>query len=111
MAESSTSWIKGVSGNPLGRPKRSKQSLDRYAAMFLRKQLSPKQLDRLYNALLPCDQMRLLEILLPFAIARKTPGNELDELPEAVYIEFRNFLQQKQQTVFLIDDTTEKNPD
>jgi hypothetical protein len=106
MASNQTSWQPGQSGNPLGSRKRGRLSIDRYAALFLKKQLSPKQLDKLFRALLPCDQLRMLEVLLPFAIARKTPGNELDELPEAIYIEFREFLRQKQQPVIFIEDGT-----
>jgi hypothetical protein len=80
MAASSTTWIQGVSGNPLGRPKRSKQSLDRYVQTFLKRAMSPKELYRLYNHLLPPDQLRMLESLLPYGLARKTPENALESL-------------------------------
>lgn len=65
-------WQKGVSGNPHGRPaRRGKKSIAIYVEQFLKRNLTPKKLQALFDKLAPKEKAVLLCDLLPYGLSRK----------------------------------------
>jgi hypothetical protein len=64
-------WIKGgESPNPLGR-KLARQTLNAAVERFLKRNLTEKKLQALYDTLQPKDQLSLTMMLLPYALPKK----------------------------------------
>jgi hypothetical protein len=64
-------WIKGgESPNPLGR-KLARQTIAGAVERFLKKNLTQKKLQTLYDTLQPKDQLSLSMMLLPYVLAKK----------------------------------------
>jgi|SRR5579863_2578611 len=64
-------WIKGgESPNPLGR-KLARQTLQSAVERFLKRNLTERKLQALYDSLTPKDQLSLSMMLLPYALPKK----------------------------------------
>jgi hypothetical protein len=64
-------WIKGgESPNPLGR-KLARQTIQAAVDRFLKRNLTEKKLQALYDTLQPKDQLSLTMMLLPYSLPKK----------------------------------------
>jgi hypothetical protein len=77
-------WIKGgESPNPLGR-KLARQTIQGAVERFLKKNLTQKKLQTLYDTLQPKDQLSLAMMLVPYVLPKKADESvsreELDKV-------------------------------
>jgi hypothetical protein len=104
-------WSKGVSGNPLGLAPGQKR-LSRYVMMVTRRLLRGRELEHVYSSLEPQERAVFIMALLKVGLESQrleSDVNAIENMPEELYVAFREFLRQKQQPViFIEDDTTEE---
>lgn len=71
------SWIKGGSSpNPKGRPRNPSRSVQLLVAKFLKTNMQGKRLQLLYDKLKPEQQIELISILMPYAVAKVQPDEQ-----------------------------------
>jgi len=65
-------WKKGISGNPHGRPKKkSAEPVARMIERFIRKNITPNRMQKLYDSLDAGGKLTVLTDLLPYCISKK----------------------------------------
>ena len=79
-------WVPGSSSaNPSGRPKNSVRTIKGMVERFVRRNISPNRLQKMYAGLSARDQVDMLLQLLPYAIAKQTNDGISNEEVEKLY--------------------------
>src|SRR5688572_10330811 len=79
-------WVAGgKSANPLGRPKSSARSVKGMVERFVRRNISPNRLSRIFDELSASQQADLLMQMLPFVIPRQSPDSISQEEVERLH--------------------------
>jgi hypothetical protein len=89
------SWQPGMkSPNAKGRSiastnkRYSVSALKLKAIRFLNRELTPKQLEKLYGHLMPGEQLKLLQLLMEYSVAKPSPdqltAEEIDQLHKMI---------------------------
>ena len=72
-------WQIGMKAvNAQGRPKNSVTTVRGMVERFVKRNITPNRLQKMYNALTELQKMQMLQELLPYVIARR-PAETLDE--------------------------------
>lgn len=78
-------WKVGTSGNPHGRPKlkNSVRSIKGMVERFVKRNITPNRLQKMYDALTENQKLEMLTMLLPYVMAK--PASTADTLtPEEI---------------------------
>jgi hypothetical protein len=107
MPLNQTSWIPGQSGNLRGAPN---QRISRYVKLVVQRLLKGREIERVYGQLKPHEQALFVLGLLRCGLeSEKLEGdlNALESMPEDIYLEFKEFLRSRHQTIRIEDGTKE----
>ncbi len=87
-------FVAGKTGNPAGRPKNSVRSIKGMVERFVKRNITPNRLQKMYASLSAKDQIEMLLQLLPYTIAKQSPeglsNEEIDRLYQMVEDALKN---------------------
>jgi lipopolysaccharide biosynthesis regulator YciM len=90
-------WVAGgKSANPTGRPKASVRTIKGMVERFVRRNITPNKLQKMYATLSVKEQMEMLMHLLPYAIAKQSPEGISSEEVDRLYHMVEEALKAKQ---------------
>ena len=78
-------FVAGQSGNPSGRPKHSVRTVRGMVERFVKRNITPTRLTKIFNQLSAKDQAELLLQLLPYSLAKVSPEAISQEEIEQLY--------------------------
>src|SRR5687768_10287980 len=86
-------WIPGSkSANPTGRPKSSVRSVRGMVERFVRRNITPNKLQKMFNSLTSTQQIEMLLQLLPYAIAKQSPEGLNEQQIDELYSKLEQFM-------------------
>ena len=78
-------WVAGsTSANPSGRPKRSIRTVRGMVENFIRRNITPNKLQKMFGTLTEKDKLDMLLQLLPYAIAKQSSEGLSKEEAQAI---------------------------
>lgn len=87
-------YVAGKSGNPSGRPKHSVKTVRGMVERFIKRNMTPTKLQRMFATLSEKDRLEMLMQLLPYALAKQSPDSLTKEEIDRLYESIKNELNQ-----------------